>query len=132
MLARHAVGKGVRHNVISSAMTTGPTSSQAPPSSTMPPPQTSNTSINQSLSELESNYRNSLGRTTATEESSNEEFFGGFLSRDSSLVDLAMIPQVDENHGDLGAETFDFVDFPNIEIDPLTCLNSGDESNTCD
>lgn len=51
--------------------------------------------------------------------------FGGFLSRNSSLVDLAMIAPVDEDqmeHTDIANRGFGFVDFPNPEVHPS---NSG-------
>jgi hypothetical protein len=138
VLARQAVGKGVRHNVTSSTVprinSSSSSSFQRPATrlTILPSPKTSS-SIDQSLTELASNYHSSLApaatTTTTTanhQDTPNDEFFGGFLSRDSSLVDLAMIPPVDGPYADypLGAETFNFVDFPNPEVDPLSCLNS--------
>jgi hypothetical protein len=136
ILARQAVGRGVRHNVTSSTVpypNSSSTSFRRPATklSAMPPPQATS-SVDQSLSELENNYRSSLTPATtlsSNQEDPNDEFFGGFLSRNSSLVDLAMIPPVDGNYNDypLGAETFNFVDFPNSEVDALSCLNSDND-----
>lgn len=126
----------MRHNITSLTASSTASLIKLSPSytshrpATILPPQTKS-SIDQSLSELESNYRSSLepATTAANHEPPNDEFFGGFLSRNSSLVDLAMIPPVDGNYGDypLGAEAFNFVDFPNPEIDPLSCLNSDND-----
>ena len=60
----------------------------------------------------------------------NLDFFDGFLSRNSSLVDLAMIAPVDDDEpglSDLVNDGFGFVDFPNPEVHPA---NSGEKS--CD
>jgi hypothetical protein len=138
ILARQAVGKGVRHNITSSTASLIQSSSSSSTSlsrkwsSKLPNPPTES-SIDRNLSELESNYKSSLapGTTIAAnqEGSPNDEFFGGFLSRNSSLVDLAMLPPVDGNYDNypLEAETFNFIDFPNPEVDPLSCLNSDND-----
>lgn len=73
--------------------------------------------IQSSLSELSNNFRNSLN--DATKGDDLKDTYYGMLSRDSSLVDLAMIPPV-EAPVDLGLDTdarvgdnlMTFVDFP--------------------
>jgi hypothetical protein len=103
-------------------------------------------SANDSLSQLTSNYRNSLNDMSAQslDEPDDETMptpldqmrdpnasgpFGGFqLSRNSSLVDLAMIPNVDDaddQQTDFRSFGMNFVDFPNPEVYPT----SGDEGN---
>jgi hypothetical protein len=87
-----------------------------------------------SLSQLAANYRNSLNDLaeemdpTPLSQMQNPETtfsgFTGFLSRDSSLVDLAMIAPVEDGGNEdreAGTETeadvgFGFIDFPNPEI----------------
>lgn len=49
--------------------------------------------------------------------------FPTFLSRNSSLVDLAIIPPPALDSHNSTVDTFNFVDFPNPEVDPLTCLD---------
>jgi hypothetical protein len=134
-LARRAVGIGIRHGLIGS----GSNTSLAAPT---PALTTSNSTAN-SLSELASNYQNSLKEDIVTEESDDdptplsrmqgritnsfdtmlEPTYVGFLSRNSSLIDLAMLAPVEENAGDLssGGEdngnqvrgNYEFLDFPN-------------------
>jgi hypothetical protein len=61
------------------------------------------------LSEMQRQNNNSTG------------LFGGFLSRNSSLVDLAMIAPVDADSQELSdylSEGFGFIDFPNPEVHP--------------
>jgi hypothetical protein len=99
------------------------------------------TSTANSLSELANNYQNSLKDDVVTEDSGDNPtplsqmqngmgsaFDGGmldstgFLSRNSSLIDLAMLAPVDEalnstnmnedNVSHIG-ESFEFLDFPN-------------------
>lgn len=104
----------------------------------------SNEASNDSLSQLESNFRNSLNESCdnltqsynnlgsvtdtdptplsmmrSTESSENMDFYSGFLSRNSSLIDLAMLApideampiQCDEDSNDFAS--FGFIDFPN-------------------
>jgi hypothetical protein len=66
-------------------------------------------------------------------DSGNSGIFTGFLSRNSSLVDLAMLAPVEEA---LEAPTttdsargFGFVDFPNPDVYPLTSNNDDDEGS---
>jgi hypothetical protein len=97
-------------------------------------------SANDSLSQLTSNYRNSLNDMSAQSLDDETETmptpldqmrdpnaagaFGGFLlSRNSSLVDLAMIPNVDETDDqqtDFQSFGMNFVDFPNPEVYPTS------------
>jgi hypothetical protein len=142
-LARQAVGKGIRHGFAVSAV------QPAQPRSTQ--------ELDQSLSELASNYRRSFVQqqnSTASDaalaaaaaeaaaaaddlgsdsdptplsqmQQERDESFTGFLSRNSSLIDLAMIAPVDdEETSDVATSAsnatnrFGFVDFPNPEVDP--------------
>ena len=133
-LARRAVGIGIRHGL-------GVISSN--PSLTAKPALPASTSAANSLSELASNYQNSLKEDIVTEESDDdptpfsrmqgriissfdnvlEPAYVGFLSRNSSLIDLAMLAPVEENPGELssGGEdnhhaargSYEFLDFPN-------------------
>jgi hypothetical protein len=155
-LARTAVGRGIRHGYSLNAAshpgsqpgrpaqnTSAPLGNAAAASSgaqlefpdQMP-------SANDSLSQLTSNYQNSLNDMSA--QSLDDETmptpldqmrdpnasgaFGGFLlSRNSSLVDLAMIPNVDETDDqqtDFRSFGMNFVDFPNPEVYP-TSENEG-------
>jgi hypothetical protein len=134
-LARRAIGVGIRHGLIGSTSNASlPAPAQVLPTST---------STANSLSELASNYQNSLKEDIVTEESDDdptplskmqcritnsfdtmlEPAYVGFLSRNSSLIDLAMLAPVEENPGDLssGGEgngnqsrgSYEFLDFPN-------------------
>jgi hypothetical protein len=122
-LARVAVGKGIRH---------GFTLPQTKKSSILPQeitPRTSNplaaeSPVEASLSALTNNFRNSLGGIeTATDQDRSQDqaiarmaaYIPGSLSRDDSLVDLAMIPMVEEGDQSTPATStgpFTFVDFP--------------------
>lgn len=107
-LARAAVGRGVRHGFISSSTPAGSaTEALASASMIFPdPPHLGLPGLQDSLSELTNNYHNSLqqvessgadqaGKTTGAEEAKTEADpsfqMYNFLSRDSSLVDLAML-----------------------------------------
>lgn len=96
-----------------------------------------------SLSQLASNFRNSLMQSGDSNEfmvdaeptplsemyrsepipsSETNYFYNGFLSRNSSLVDLAMIAPVDESKSPQPLENednFDFVDFPGMDMFPV-------------
>lgn len=142
-LARQAVGRGVRHGFASAAA--------APPESAAPhqiaslaqrgytSTSAAAAAVSDSLSQLETNYRNVLneGATAAAAADSHDPTplsqmrsgsnfesgeFAGFLSRNSSLVDLAMIAPVDEEFpapsSESNAQGFSFVDFPNPEVFP--------------
>lgn len=138
-LARRAVGKGIRHGFGAPQPRT--VQPPAPPPAQLP----LSTSVADSLSALASNYQNSLNDDSAAVESDDDPTplsrmqgrdgslfdavggYMGFLSRNSSLVDLAMIAPVDEtlldptNELEDLARDFGFDDFPNPEI-----YNGGD------
>lgn len=107
-----------------------------------------------SLNELENNFRNSLKEARAESTSSsaqpdsdvdptplsqmrhnnvspfNSGVLTGFLSRNSSLIDLAMIPDVEDTAQparQTDAIEYDpalsFVDFPHPEVDPSSSTN---------
>jgi len=100
-----------------------------------------------SLTQLANNYRNSLNDLTSQDfgsdadptpldqirDRSSGSGFTGFLSRDSSLIDLAMIPSVDDalqpstdtsrNFG------LSFVDFPNPEMYPPSIAGDSDQAS---
>jgi hypothetical protein len=161
-LARTAVGRGIRHSY-SLGGGSHPGSQPARPMQvqsmhTASAPQgNANASLhpgappfdfpelpnaNDSLSQLTSNYQNSLNdmSTSLNETQSLDDetmptpldqmrdgnaagAFGGFLSRDSSLVDLAMIPNVDDTDDqqtDFRSFGMNFVDFPNPEVYPTS------------
>lgn len=134
-IARSAVGRGVRHSFALGASTTASdqkahTASQQQPSDntcfTVP------TGVEDSLSQLTSNFHSSLADSSnhtpdlhesqPPQDDADRAFTndGGFslLSRNSSLVDLAMLPTYEE--GDTVPEMpgFSFVDFPQPEVDP--------------
>lgn len=151
-LARRAVGRGIRHSFESSTPVSGQllSPSSQPDSTTQTPFPTPATlqqppafslqgSTSNSLSELAINYRNTLnglGSQPQSEPSSQSQMqmqvqssegnasdgFTGFLSRNSSLVDLAMLAPVDEAleapPSTEEATNFGFVDFPNPDVYP--------------
>lgn len=111
-IARQAVGKGVRHGYVVPAA-----AAAAQPAAD----ESTGATVNNTLAELESNYRISLN--TASDNDNNDAGgFPAFLARESSLVDLAIIPQP-SNTQEGGVDTFNFVDFPHPEVDPLSCLD---------
>jgi hypothetical protein len=102
---------------------------------------------NDSLSQLTNNYRNSLNDLSSQNlddealmptpldqmrdfsiSASGTGAFGGFLSRESSLLDLAMIPNVDcdGQQSDFRSFGMNFVDFPNPEV---YAMSRNDESD---
>ena len=122
-VAKAAVGRGIRHSFMSRA---------SAPALTSQPVQKN--SSQDSLSQLASNYQNSLndhpavGATTGgidsdptplsqMEDSSDAS---GYFGRDSYLLELAMIPELDESGADGASPTdgFSFIDFPNPEVRP--------------
>jgi hypothetical protein len=150
-LARTAVGRGIRHGYSLNAgshpgsqpgrLAQNNNASQgnvaAAPAPFEFPDQMP--SANDSLSQLTSNYRNSLNDMSAQSLENDDETmptpldqmrdpnaagFGGFLlSRNSSLVDLAMIPNVDDpddQQTDFRSFGMNFVDFPNPEVYPTS------------
>jgi len=149
-LARRAVGRGVRHGFTSPPLQPEPTQPEAT-TSTLVAAARHPQANSDNLTELATNYRNVLneGRAAAvsTSNPSNDNTsndptplsqmqrsnydsgtFGGFLSRNSSLVDLAMLaPVADEEPppSDNTGDGFGFVDFPNPEIYPSNHDASG-------
>jgi len=156
-LARRAVGRGVRHGYAAPLTESEGLQSMGAQhaviaASSLPGPGLD------SLSQLANNYRNVLNEAAKEASSSADDKvenndptplsemqgrnyesssdFGGFLSRNSSLVDLAMIAPVDEDDLEMpppasSASTdpsrgFGFVDFPNPEVHPS---NSDPSSN---
>lgn len=140
-LARRAIGRGIRHGLggsnIPNLLPPVPMPLLPPvPMPILPP----STSAANSLSELTNNYQNSLKDDVVTEDSDDNPtplsqmqhgmsctFDGGmldstaFLSRNSSLIDLAMLAPVDEalngtstgdDNGNHSGESFEFLDFP--------------------
>ena len=151
-LARRAVGRGVRHSyaVPTSGNCSGPSAVPIPRSNPADAPKPVEPSTVDGLSELAINYCNVLnqGKTSASplqntadptplsemQRQSNDSTgsFGGFLSRNSSLVDLAMIAPVDEDSQELSdylSEGFGFIDFPNPDVHPANRgSTSGDKT----
>lgn len=149
-LARTAVGRGIRHGYSASVAPRPAHPVPAPlgqPDGAVTSQTSATAALNgtsfdyfpglsaagDSLSQLTSNYRSSLNDLSA-QDSANEVLptpldqmqestngtFGGFLSRDSSLIDLAMIPnaEFDNSQPDLSSFGMNFVDFPNPEVYP--------------
>lgn len=124
-LARTAVGKGVRHGY---SVPSSVTAALPPEAIIFPPLQIPD--IQDSLSELHNNYRNSLHNETKDQSDEIDPSFNiyHFLRRDSSLVDLAMlVPNEElENMGsveptpvnEMRNSTATFVDFPHQDFDP--------------
>jgi hypothetical protein len=117
-IARSVVGKGIRHgysSIVSSigkssakAVTVATTEETATPSFTFQEPDQLGMDMQSSLSELSTNFKNSLR--------DGQQGFG-MLSRDSSLVDLAMLDSVEptpvsEMKGTSDQHFMPFVDFP--------------------
>jgi hypothetical protein len=115
-LARQAVGKGIRHEFGRPAAPSAAAvaASISPAAAPMPPPISNPVG---SLTELASNYHNSLMNSTQNEgydgndleptplsqmrdngEQYYEPYTPGFLSRNSSLIDLAMIAPVEDGN----------------------------------
>ena len=152
-LARRAVGRGVRHGFASSSATTSSNLTTRSASSSIKTSLGAGAAVKffepsktDNLSQLAINYRNVLNEERSSGSQGQDEtdptplsemrgqnnldFFDGFLSRNSSLVDLAMIAPVDDDEpglSDLVNDGFGFVDFPNPEVHPA---NSGEKS--CD
>lgn len=117
---------------IASAVAARPDETQ---SETRSEPNVPRDSSQDSLTQLATNYRNTLndfqGEGTGTEEfqfdtdptplsqmQGDTSSSSGFFSRDPSLLELAMIPEVEEGGGYDSAGGFNFVDFPNPEVMP--------------
>jgi len=138
-LAQTAVGKGIKHSfmtttqapIIKEAGTTADvlgTTNQSQQQTTIEPnstftfkdPHQLGMDIQSSLSELTNNFQNSLkdGRNN-----DNEQSGLGMLSRNSSLVDLAMLHPVEptpvsEMQGKIDPALMTFVDFPSQDFIP--------------
>ena len=123
-IAQVAVGRGIRHGY------TAPTTMPQTVSSSTPNPLAPKTPVEASLSALTSNYHSSLQNLSrldaevGTQEQrlisdSFNDYIPGTLSRDDSLVDLAMIPVLDESEpvqpAPQGSNRLTFVDFPWLE-----------------
>ena len=120
-IARVAVGRGIRH---------GYTVPPALSHSSTPNPLAPKTPVEASLSALTSNYHSSLQNLSRLDaevgaqgqrilSDSIHDYVPGTLSRDDSLVDLAMIPLLDESEPvqpvPQGSNGLTFVDFPWLE-----------------
>lgn len=133
-LAQRAVGKGIRHNFScgpQQAITPVVKQPAAPviaaPDPTTPPftfqdPYQLGMDIQNNLSELSNNFKNSLKDDAAPEAEEPGGF--GMLSRNSSLVDLAMLDMVEPTPVSELISTCDpvlmsFVDFPHNDLEPL-------------
>jgi len=140
-LARVAVGKGIRHGFsLSSSSKPAPlparplhplmTQSQTQEDLPQGNPASTSTSrashlptgIQEGLSALQSNYMNSLGtsqpggmeNTSGSTHpiSSGEAYVPGSLDQDDALVDLAMIPLLEDSNDQTDSLPFTFIDFP--------------------
>lgn len=127
-LARAAVGRGIRHGVTLSSKSAPVTADNAH----VPDPLVQHRS--DSLSQLASNYQHSLDDHRLQDDARTQhEHYEGQLSRDSSLVDLAMIPSLDDvasYHPESTISVKDefgwgFVDFPYPELDPSSNIEQG-------
>lgn len=124
-LAQTAVGKGIKHSYMSGAQESFSKESSSlnqksavKPQFTFQDPHQLGMDVQSSLSELTSNFQNSL--LNQHEEQNNQT--GGMLSRNSSLVDLAMLHPVEPTPvSELKVNDPDFmtfVDFPSQDMKP--------------
>eukprot|EP00546_Thalassionema_frauenfeldii_P015072 CAMPEP_0178914264 /NCGR_PEP_ID=MMETSP0786-20121207/11327_1 /TAXON_ID=186022 /ORGANISM="Thalassionema frauenfeldii, Strain CCMP 1798" /LENGTH=334 /DNA_ID=CAMNT_0020587149 /DNA_START=507 /DNA_END=1511 /DNA_ORIENTATION=- len=124
-LAQTAVGKGIKHSYMGGSQESlskeSSTSNQqiaVKPQFTFKDPHQLGMDVQSSLSELTSNFQNSL--LNQHEEQNNQT--GGMLSRNSSLVDLAMLHPVEPTPvSELKVNDPDFmtfVDFPSQDMKP--------------
>ena len=136
-IARVAVGRGIRHGLTKSQIQAHPRATAVHSSSSTLAHSSSGSQVvgsspvQEGLDALTSNFRNSLndlpqaegishGQVPQQPSSRNRGYVPGSLRRDDSLVDLAMIPTLDETGHDSNANPstagnssgFDFVDFP--------------------
>lgn len=134
-IARVAVGKGIRHNFSLAKSKPAPLPPRPIHPSTIAAGGTNSlqgsiTSGNQAsirgglqegLSALESNYKNSLEENNAggmgsaslgSNASRPAAYVPGSLSHNDSLVDLAMIPFLEDSNGESDSLPFTFIDFP--------------------
>ena len=137
-LAKRAVGRGIRHGFMAPNLPekSKPAAVMQDASETPASVPAAGDGSNQasSRSQLANNYQNSLtDLQIASQQQEAVSTFGqttNFLGSNSSLVDLAMIPAVDDTtldqqpDSEFGAVSWNFVDFPYPEI--LTNKLSGD------
>lgn len=162
-VAQAAVGRGIRHGYSGVASVLPPRLPSSKSASTEHSTSASKTQsefgiVNNPLSQLVTNYQNTLNdmsddnNMSADHNYSNETEmdptpinqmtevpFAGFLSREDSLIDLAMIPIPDNGvdnpagnlmnppmEGSAGSEEdgFNFIDFPNPDLYPINETNS--------
>ena len=134
-IAQAAVGRGIRHSIGYAAAPAVAAAASAAATTAPPPAPEQNstkflipTRVEDSLSQLASNYQNSLvdmpsfpdQAGSTSQPSYAHDPFPSLLSRNSSLVDLAMIPTLEEGEGDAvpSVPGMNFVDFPQPEVDP--------------
>lgn len=144
-IAQAAVGRGIRHSIGfgSSATAAAAPDAQQSSASAAAHPSEQQREINRyyqpmgvqdSLSQLASNYQNSLvdlpsypepaysgaQQQQDTSNSFGQDPFPSLLSRNSSLIDLAMIPTLEDGEDDAvpSIPGMNFVDFPQPEVDP--------------
>lgn len=88
--------------------------------------------VEDSLSQLTSNYQSSLaGNNPTVEQQGSNNGFPSLLSRNSSLIDLAMLPNYEEGDNALtDMPGFNFVDFPQPELDPSYYPKREDSSSS--
>ena len=131
-IAQSAVGRGIRHSLGMSAPSVATThgtqaATTVAENSSVPIP----SGVQESLSQLASNYQNSIGDLPSYPEgvgsqdqsqgagsAAYNDPFPSLLSRNSSLVDLAMIPTLDDGEPFISTPGMRFVDFPQPEVDP--------------
>lgn len=138
-LAQVAVGRGIRHGYTVQKATGDSNPRQVV--AIAPAPIATKSPVEASLSALQNNYHNSLQnlsrldaeenaqghlqylRSSSMSLSNTTPFIPGSLSRDDSLVDLAMIPQFDETEPipglPEGSNALTFVDFPWMESNAI-------------
>jgi hypothetical protein len=147
-IAKSAVGRGIRHSLgyDSSASASAAVVRAAQSQTTIQASKTAfyiPAGVEDSLSQLASNYHNSLAaetphseQTSSLNQSQPQSYqfpardqdtetiysdpFSSLLSRNSSLLDLAMIPNLEGEDGDMMPMItgMGFVDFPQPEVDP--------------
>ena len=147
-VAKSAVGRGIRHSFTAKALPPVASAVASRPDETLSETpleaKVKRDSSRDNLSQLATNYRNSLIDYRGDGDTDTEEFqfdadptplsqmqgdpsaSSGFFSRDASLLELAMIPEVEEAGGQSSVAAFNFVDFPNPEVRPKS---SGWEDN---
>jgi hypothetical protein len=133
-IARRAVGKGIRHGFLTPALPREELQAAIPnPTAAGNARQRETGRQSDSLTQLTTNYRNSLNdmfssnTDIAASSAPSQQGDGMFLNSNSSLIDLAMIPGVEEADDTGGMELqqsadegfgWGFIDFPNPEVFP--------------